>query len=214
MPYRNEDEARRLRREAEATTLTPASLAWRPSSATWAALLGTTLTLLAIGAGLSTSQHIAARAPTPSPPTPSPTPPAQREGAPATALTSGLISRQAAALGTHDIESGTRTARVVIDTLLHLAATSECEVETSTEAGACAVTVRCGGRTLYSADEAHGLTCIRGLVGATAVFDRQTSEMDGTPALVLTREEVTLADNAASQRGILRLTYSPLAVRL
>lgn len=205
MPYRNEDDARRLRREAEAIPLTPASVAWRPSSAACAALFGTMLTLIAVGAGLSTSQHVAAHAPTPSPPSP-----AQIEVAPATDHTSGLNTRQAAALGTRDIESGTRTAHVVIDTLFHLEAGSACEVETSTEAGACAISVRCGGRTLYSADEPHGLTCIQGLVGASAIFERETIDMDGTPALLATREEVTLVDNAATQRGMLRLTYSPL----
>lgn len=205
MPYRNEDDARRLRLAAEAITPTPAGVSWRPSSAACAALFGTTLTLIAIGAGLSTSQRIAAHAPTESPP-----PPSQIEAPPETDLTSGVIPRQAAALGTRDIESGTRTAHVVIDTLFHLEALSACEVATSTEAGACAISVRCGGRTIYGADEAHGLTCTRGRVSATLMFEGETSDMDGTPALVVTREEVTLVDNAASQRGMLRLTYSPL----
>ena len=206
MPYRNEDDARRLRREAEATKVVPAIVAWRPSSATWAALFATMLTLIAVGAGLSTSQRNAAGEPTPSL-----APPAASEPASATDPTLSWLRRHADALGVREIESGTRTAHVVTDTLFHLAAGAECEVHTRTQAGACAVSVRCDGRTLYSADEAHGLTCIQGLVGASAVFDRGTTSMDGTPALVVTREEVELVDNAATQRGILRLAYSPLA---
>ncbi len=231
MPYRNDRDARDARREARALrekrTTKPAAFSLRPSRASVTAMAVGALSLLVMGAALvRPAAPTEATSPAPIASSSSATQNSSTEirsaepavgsvgalgalGGLAASSESGGAPGLAglAALRASGLRTGVRRVRAQTDTLFHVAPGTECELELRTDGADCAAEVRCGERTIYASDEAHGLTCIRGLGIVSAIFDRATTPDDGSPAFALSATEVQIVDNAPDARGITRLVF-------